>query len=148
MTVHGDVGRRQHLLSMRGLPYWLLHRAGPDALPWSGPHWWECAQWLWVGRGGAWLLDVGRAAPAGLRVPACVGTIFLMISRTRVALGPTNHACQLCGQGTPELIESRKVRRLRDRLNAAWDPEVRLTEVCPACGARTRVEPPLSGANA
>jgi hypothetical protein len=71
-----------------------------------------------------------------------------MSARTRIVLGPADHACRLCGEGTPELVESRKVRRLRDRLNVAWDPEVRLTEVCPSCGARTRVEPPMTEASA
>ena len=68
-----------------------------------------------------------------------------MTHRTRVLVGFADHPCGLCGTGVPQLVESRNVRRLRDRLNAHWDPEVRLTEVCPVCGARLRLEPAGGG---
>ncbi|MGY1624165.1 hypothetical protein ACI789_18360 [Geodermatophilus sp. SYSU D00965] len=63
-----------------------------------------------------------------------------MTRRTRIVLGLADHSCTLCGKGVPELVESRNVRRLRDRLNPAWDPAVRHTEVCRVCGARARIE--------
>jgi hypothetical protein len=60
--------------------------------------------------------------------------------RTRTVLGQMQHACGLCGESRVTLVESRRVRRLADRLNASWDPQVRLTETCQACGARHRVD--------
>ncbi|SNR45731.1 hypothetical protein SAMN06272737_10810 [Blastococcus mobilis] len=63
-----------------------------------------------------------------------------MTQRTRLALGLADHTCSLCGKGVPRLVESRNVRRLRDRLSLRWDPNVRLTEVCPVCGCRTRLD--------
>ncbi|MGY1846803.1 MULTISPECIES: hypothetical protein [unclassified Blastococcus] len=37
-------------------------------------------------------------------------------------------------------MESRNVRRLRNRLNPAWDPHARLFESCSYCGARSEVQ--------
>jgi hypothetical protein len=70
-----------------------------------------------------------------------------MTQRTRVLIGVADHPCVLCGKGVPWLVESRNVRRLRDRVSVHWDPKVRLTEVCPACGARMRLEPGDSSAS-
>lgn len=42
----------------------------------------------------------------------------------------------MCGRSELVVIESRNVRRLRDRLSTAWDPRVRVTEFCNHCGAR------------
>ncbi|WP_347058996.1 hypothetical protein ABC795_01225 [Blastococcus sp. HT6-30] len=63
-----------------------------------------------------------------------------MTTRIRVIRGLADHPCRLCGEVVPELVESRSVRRLRDRLNVRWDANVRLTEVCRGCGARIRLE--------
>jgi hypothetical protein len=63
-----------------------------------------------------------------------------MSIRTRTVLGPVGRACGLCGADRVALVESRRVRRLADRFNASWDPQIRLTETCRACGARTRVD--------
>ncbi|SNR45643.1 hypothetical protein [Blastococcus mobilis] len=63
-----------------------------------------------------------------------------MTQRVRLVLGVADHPCSLCGKDVPQLVESRNVRRLRDRLSLHWDPHVRLTEVCRVCGGRTRVE--------
>jgi hypothetical protein len=70
-----------------------------------------------------------------------------MTQRTRRVIGIADHPCVLCGKGVPQLIESRNVRRLRDRLSVHWDPKVRLTEVCPVCGSRLRLEPADSSAS-
>ena len=70
-----------------------------------------------------------------------------MTQRTRVVIGTADHRCLLCGKGVPQVIESRNVRRLRDRLSVHWDPHVRLTEVCPVCGSRLRLDPVESSAS-
>jgi hypothetical protein len=62
------------------------------------------------------------------------------MTRIRLTRGTADHPCRLCGEAVPALVESRNVRRLRDRLNVRWDANVRLTEVCPGCGARIRLE--------
>ena len=69
-----------------------------------------------------------------------------MTQRTRVPVGVADHPCLLCGKGVPWLVESRNVRRLRDRLSVHWDPKVRVTEECPVCGSRLRLEPDDSSA--
>ena len=63
-----------------------------------------------------------------------------MTPRERLVLGVADHPCRLCGEGVPQLVESRNVRRLRDRLNPGWDARVRVSEVCPNCGSRVRLE--------
>ena len=70
-----------------------------------------------------------------------------MTHRTRLFIGMADHLCVLCGKGVPQLVESRNVRRLRDRLSVHWDPKVRLTEVGPVCGSRMRLAPPDSSAS-
>ncbi|MGY1752161.1 hypothetical protein [Blastococcus sp. SYSU D01042] len=62
-----------------------------------------------------------------------------MKTRERRVLGPADHPCVLCGKTDVVVIESRKVRHLRDRLNPSWDPHVRVTEACGTCGARSFV---------
>lgn len=56
--------------------------------------------------------------------------------RERHVLGPAGHPCLLCGHAEVFVIESRNVRRLRDRLSPSWDPRIRVTESCNKCGAR------------
>ena len=70
-----------------------------------------------------------------------------MTQRTRVLIGVADHPCLLCGEGVPQIVESRNVRRLRDRLHIHWDAKVRLTEVCPVCGSRLRLESADSSAS-
>jgi hypothetical protein len=67
-------------------------------------------------------------------------TISGMSTRIRKNLGLVAHACGLCGGQRVMLVESRRVRRLADRLHGSWDPHLRLTEVCQDCAARTRVD--------
>jgi hypothetical protein len=62
------------------------------------------------------------------------------IPRQRTHLGVVEEPCAICGQIGLDVIESRRVRRGRDRLNPAWDPAVRTYRRCPACHVRHDVE--------
>ncbi len=42
----------------------------------------------------------------------------------------------ICGQVGLDVIESRRVRRGRDRLRLGWDPAVRTYRLCRSCDAR------------
>lgn len=71
-----------------------------------------------------------------------------MTPRERHLLGPAGRPCSLCGESEVVLVESRNVRRLRDRFSPSWDPRVRLTEACNHCGARAVVaEPQVASAS-
>jgi len=63
-----------------------------------------------------------------------------MTPRTRLVLGLADHPCQLCGKGAPQIVESRNVRRRRDRRNPRWDARVRVSEVCPHGRSQLRLE--------
>ncbi len=63
-----------------------------------------------------------------------------MTPRERHVLGPAGRPCSLCGGSDLVLVESRNVRRVRDRFNSMWEPRVRITETCPQCGARSVIE--------
>ncbi len=55
--------------------------------------------------------------------------------RRRTALDVPGFPCQLC-RGDTIVHESRAVRRSVDWLNPRWQPDVRVYELCQACGAR------------
>jgi hypothetical protein len=56
--------------------------------------------------------------------------------RHREILGGTSTTCPNCGGGPMVIARSQHVRRLRDRLNPRFDPEVVHREICTACDAR------------
>ncbi len=71
-----------------------------------------------------------------------------MTPRERHHLGPAGQPCSICGRPDVVLVESRNVRRLRDRFNSSWDPRVRVTAACNHCGARSVLdEHPVASAS-
>ncbi len=77
-----------------------------------------------------------RYPPPWLLVVSATSHDRVMTPRERRVLGAADHACSLCGNDTVVLVESRNVRRLRDRLSTRWDARVRVAEACSHCGAR------------
>jgi hypothetical protein len=69
------------------------------------------------------------------------GTVARVSERIREVLGEVDHPCHSCGRGCAVAIETRPVRRFRDRFRAGPDRRVRNFETCLDCGATVRVLP-------
>jgi predicted molibdopterin-dependent oxidoreductase YjgC len=62
-----------------------------------------------------------------------------MSERIREVLGEVDHPCHSCGIGCA--IETRPVKRFRDRFRNDPDRRVRRFETCLDCGTTVRVRP-------
>jgi NAD-dependent dihydropyrimidine dehydrogenase PreA subunit len=65
--------------------------------------------------------------------------------RIREVLGEVDHPCHSCGYGCAVAVETRPVKRFRDRFRNDPDRRVRRFETCLDCGATVRVRPEKPG---
>jgi NAD-dependent dihydropyrimidine dehydrogenase PreA subunit len=84
---------------------------------------------------------------ATVTVPPHVGqgTLLRVSERIREVLGEVDHPCHSCGYGCAVAVETRPVKRFRDRFRNDPDRRVRRFETCLDCGATVRVRPEKSG---
>ncbi|HEY0403127.1 MAG TPA: hypothetical protein VGD09_14000 [Blastococcus sp.] len=67
-----------------------------------------------------------------------------MSARIREVLGEVDHPCHACG-GCAVAVETRPVKRFRDRFRTDPSHRVRRFETCLDCGTTVRVLPEKSG---
>jgi hypothetical protein len=84
---------------------------------------------------------------ATVTVPLYVGrgTLLRVSERIREVLGEVDHPCHSCGYGCAVAVETRPVKRFRDRFRNDPDRRVRRFETCLDCGATVRVRPEKPG---
>jgi hypothetical protein len=69
------------------------------------------------------------------------GILLEVSARIREVLGEVDHPCHFCGDGCAVALETRPIKRFRDRFRSNPDHRVRRFETCLDCGTTVRVLP-------